>query len=195
VGRYILCPLDIPGRQTSFSSSHAPIAGKRCGAFFLRRDFNNVNLRITLSVSGLTFYYPHRIVPLIHPSHEEAIAPIWLAPIEEPEMLSVIAGGRDVSRSAERAPFVARPFDRLAVGVITATNSITPDPRTLAGADGRRSTPSLLAVGAKSDGASPPSSVGAASERNVGVHESRQAVPYSPWAVRRSGNSLRSIYP
>jgi len=137
-------------------------------------------------------------------------------------MLSVIAGGRDVSRSAERAPFVARPFDRLAVGVITATNSITPDPRTLAGADGRRSTPSLLAVGAKSDGAKPPSSVGAASERNVGVHESRQAVPYShsqvpsprpadkpeadtllpsvsgaysPWAVRRSSNSLRSIYP
>lgn len=73
--------------------------------------------------------------------------------------------------------------------------SSDPDPRTLAGADGRRSTPSLLAVGAKSDGASPPSSVGAASERNVGVHESRQAVPYSPWAVRRSSNSLRSTYP
>lgn len=109
-------------------------------------------------------------------------------------MLSIIAGGRDVSRSAERAPF-GLEFDRLAVGDITATNSITPDPRTLAGADGRRSIPSLLTVGAKSDGASPLSSVGAASERNVGVHESRQAVTYSPWAVRRSSNSLRSIYP
>lgn len=110
-------------------------------------------------------------------------------------MLSVIAGGRDVSRSAERAPYGPALFDRLAVGVITVANSSNPDPRTLAGADGRRSTPSLFAVGVKSDGASPPSSVGAASERNVGAHESRQAVPYSPWAVRRSSNSLRSIYP
>src|SRR5690606_34380408 len=48
--------------------------------------------------------------------------PIWLAPIEEPEMLSVIAGGRDVSRSAERAPF-GLEFDRLAVGEITVANS------------------------------------------------------------------------
>ena len=38
-------------------------------------------------------------------------------------MLSIITGGRDVTSSAERAPFVARPIDRLAVGVITATNS------------------------------------------------------------------------
>lgn len=72
---------------------------------------------------------------------------------------------------------------------------LSPDPRTLAGADGRRSTPSLLAVGAKSDGVAASSSVGASSERNVGVHESRQAVPYSPWAVRRPSNSLRSTYP
>lgn len=94
-------------------------------------------------------------------------------------MLSVIAGGRDVSRSAERAPFGLDQFDRLAGGVIPAPNSSNPDPRTLAGADGRRSIPSLLAVGAKSDGVAASSSVGAASERNVGVHESRQAVPYS----------------
>lgn len=37
-------------------------------------------------------------------------------------MLSVIAGGRDVSRSAERAPF-GLEFDRLAVGTITVANS------------------------------------------------------------------------
>jgi len=137
-------------------------------------------------------------------------------------MLSVIIGGRDVSRSAERAPYGLDQFDRLAGGIIPAPNSSNPDPRTLAGADGRRSTPSLFAVGVKSDGGCTPSSVGAASERNVGVHESRQAVPYShsqvpsprpadkpeagsllpsvsgaysPWTVRPSNNSLRSIYP
>lgn len=53
-------------------------------------------------------------------------------------MLSVIAGGRDVSRSAERAPFGLDQFDRLAGGIIPAPNSSNPDPRTLAGADGRR---------------------------------------------------------
>lgn len=34
-----------------------------------------------------------------------------------------ITGGSDVTGSAERAPFVARPFDRLAGGVITVANS------------------------------------------------------------------------
>lgn len=34
-----------------------------------------------------------------------------------------ITGGSDVIGSAERAPFVARPIDRLAVGVITVANS------------------------------------------------------------------------
>ena len=34
-----------------------------------------------------------------------------------------ITGGSDVTGSAERAPFVARPVDRLAVGEITVANS------------------------------------------------------------------------
>lgn len=38
-------------------------------------------------------------------------------------MHSIITGGRDVAGSAERAPLVATPIDRLAVGDITVTNS------------------------------------------------------------------------
>lgn len=105
--------------------------------------------------------------------------------------------------AGETAPLVSPPYvvrqitgdkDRVLFPVGGPTSS-NPDPRTLAGADGRRSTPSLLAVGAKSEGVAASSSVGAASERNVGVHESRQAVTYSPWTVRRPSNSLRSVYP
>lgn len=98
------------------------------------------------------------------------------------------------SRSLTSSQAAVKPEADTLLPFVSGASS-NPDPRTLAGADGRRSTPSLLAVGAKSDGVAASSSVGAASERNVGVHESRQAVPYSPWAVRRSSNSLRSVYP
>ena len=124
---------------------------------------------------------------------------------EDPNRLHDWRDRAEIARvtAGETAPLVSPPYvvrqitgdkDRVLFPVGGPTSS-DPDPRTLAGADGRRSTPSLLAVGVKSDGASLPSSVGTASERNVGVHESRQAVTYSPWAVRRSSNSLRSTYP
>jgi hypothetical protein len=102
-------------------------------------------------------------------------------------MLSVITGGRDVIRSAERAP-----FDRLAVGEIAATNS--PDPHLVAGADGRPSVPNPDVAGAKCDGATP-SSVGPASQApGYSFRQSRRAVTYSPWTVRPN-SSFRSTYP
>ena len=144
-----------------------------------------------------------------------------------------ITGGSDVTGSAERAPFVARPIDRLAVGVITVANSpdmgtmnrdavtgvvfaagkadkpycaasplsggpvpfFSPDPLTSEGADGRPCIPSSDAAGAKSGSFHRLSLVGPAPAPGHLDRKSEQAVPYSPWAVRRSSNSLRSIYP
>lgn len=127
-------------------------------------------------------------------------------------------GGGDVAGSAARALCT---FDRLAAGVITAAVS-SPDPRTLAGADGRWSTPRSNAAGAKSGSCHRLSLVGRAFDPEHGYRKFDQAVtyshsqvsvprpadkpeadtllpsvsvPYSPWAVRRSSNSLRSIYP
>jgi len=201
-----------------------------------------------------------QLSPRSHQPRKTALPDLAGFPRRGRPMRFSITGGSDVTGSAERAPFVARPFDRLAVGVITVANSperanenrdavtgvvfaagkadkpycaasplsggpvpfLSPDPQTLAGADGRRSTPRSNAAGAKSGSSHRLSLVGPATEpgyrcRKFGqaVTNSHSQVPaprpadkpeadtllpsvsgaYSPWAVRRSSNSLRSIYP
>lgn len=104
-----------------------------------------------------------------------------------------ITGGSDVAGSAERAPFGLDQFDRSAVSDKAAT--YFPDPLTSEGADGRPCIPSSDAAGAKSGSSHRLSLVGPAPAPGHLDRKSEQAVPYSPWTVRRSSNYLRSTYP
>lgn len=175
-----------------------------------------------------------------------AVLEFRLSEPRRPRAFNSNGGGNDVVCSAERAPLRPALFDRSAGSVNPATNSggcpareysrtgdsrrqvgeimaavSSPDPQTLAGADGRRSTPTPNAAGAKSDSADPLSSVGPAPRLDHGYRQLGQAVTnshspdgladtpeaasqsprpavsgsYSPWATRPSTNSLRSTYP
>lgn len=109
-----------------------------------------------------------------------------------------ITGGSDVTGSAERAPLRPALFDRLAVGEITVANS----------SDGRPERSKRLQVlRERTNAAEPdvgvPTRSGAPADRDAGHMPTCALTPrdvvavgtYSPWAVRRSSNSLRSTYP
>lgn len=97
-------------------------------------------------------------------------------------MLSVIAGGRDVSRSAERAPYGPALFDRLAGGVIPATNSSGCPAREYSRTgDSRRQVGVITVVDFHSQ---------ATSSRPADKPEADTLLPsvsgaYSPWQVQR----------
>lgn len=82
-----------------------------------------------------------------------------------------ITGGGDVTGSAQRAPSLGCPFDRLAVGVITAANSEKRGDVTGAVVTAGKAEKPYCAV--------PPLFGGPS---------------YSPWSTRKS-STFRSIYP
>ena len=88
-----------------------------------------------------------------------------------------ITGGRDVTGSAERAPFGLDQLDRSAVSDKAAT--YFPDPLTSEGADGRPCIPSSDAAGAKSGSFHRLSLVGPASMPGCGCRKFDQAVTNS----------------